>query len=133
MTYVDFNYYINNFHGAVIKTEDEFLLLERKSRIMVDLLTRNRVSLMKEIPDEVKDAVCAVADIYGGKYGIIHAGVKSENTDGYAVTYTDETAEDSVADKKAVEEIRKHLRFTGLLYRGYGQIDRRLRRERGGA
>lgn len=131
MAYVDFNYYSNTFRGTDIKDENEFIKAEKKASLLVNLLTKHRVSVMKEIPDEVKDAVCAAAEIYGSEYGKVHAGVKSENTDGYSVTYTDAVAEDSAADKKAAEEIRKYLRFTGLLYRGYGQIDRLLRRERG--
>jgi len=62
--------------------------------------------------DSVTCAVCEIAEeIYKGEG---RQGIKSENIDGYSVTYADETS----LKRKIIEIAVKRLHKTGLLYMG---------------
>ena len=87
----------------------------------------DRVKRLPEIPDRVKDAICAMAEIdYQEEKKT--PGVKSENSDGYAVTYADSGNTTGASGRVALmyQEASIYLGNTGLLYKG---VSRKYDRE----
>lgn len=83
--YADFEYYKNNFFGRVIENEPLFNGLCAKAAAYIDKITYNRIC---EVTADVKNAVCAVCEVFAQDYG--RGGIKSESCDGYSVTYEDD-------------------------------------------
>lgn len=76
--------------------------------------------------EELKFAACSAADLYyaastGKQSGQAAGTVKSENNDGYSVTYvvegTDGETREDLTGRKIYSEVRKWLLPTGLLNR----------------
>lgn len=119
MAYADYTYYSDSFGGLLIPSS-EFCVFAAKAERLVRFVTQHRIT---EVTDEVKNAVCAAAEAaYEIRSSVanIPQGIKSENTDGYSVTYkdynTDELAE---REKRAMyKAIKQELSGTGLLYQG---------------
>lgn len=117
--YADYEYYKNSFAGTLIPAE-EFSSLANKAERYVNYLTMHRIT---EVTDEVKNAVCAAAEaVYEiqRQYEGIPKGVKSENTDGYSVSYADfDIDKFRQQERQAMyEAVRQELCGTGLLYQG---------------
>lgn len=117
--YADYGYYTNSFAGTLIPAE-EFSSLANKAERFIDYLTMHRI---EDVTDSVKNAVCAAAEaVYEiqKQYANIPQGVKSENTDGYSVTFADFDIEKFKQQEKSVmyDAITQELSGTGLLYRG---------------
>lgn len=117
--YADYSYYQNNWAGTLIPAQsfEEYSL---KAERLVRFVTQRRI---KEITNEVKNAVCAAAEasyeIRKSVENIPH-GIKSENTDGYSVTFKDYDP-DKLAQREQhamLEAIKQELSGTGLLYQG---------------
>lgn len=122
--YADYDYYEKQFLGKVIRDNEEFKRQERKARRLVDKLTRNRCTDLPEQQLEVKDAVCAAAEVYykfSGKENV--RGIKSENNDGFQTTYSEAAADPAFIDASAAKWARFYLEGTGLLLRRRGRID----------
>lgn len=124
--YVDYQYYVEEYDGTV--PEEEFTKMNRQAQAYVDFQTKHRIQeLTDKISNPVKHAVCAAIDVYHEywKKAFANEGrqVKSENTDGYSVSYATEMKDgetlEEVRDRKLYAAIRIHLLHTGLLYRGY--------------
>lgn len=124
VNYVDYEYYKSDFEGDAIP-EESFGRIAKKSSVFVREITRNRVDV-ENIINDVKDAVCAVCEVMYNDEKILARingrEVKSENTDGYSVTYTSETQDGQTREqtlrKKMYSAARGYLIHTGLLYRG---------------
>ena len=84
--YVDFEYYQNDFHGRTITDSVVFESIEIKAAAYINKITYSRIN-KQNLTDEVKNAVCAVCEIWAEFEG--HDGIRSENNDGYSVTYED--------------------------------------------
>lgn len=124
MQYVDFSYYVEQYRGNKITDEEMFLGASREASLYLREITHDRIT---EITDDVKNATCAVAEVYfcdcvkldsmGGRE------VKSENTDGYSISYVTEgkdgESRESVLHRKMYLAARKHLIHTGLLNLGW--------------
>lgn len=123
MVYADFEFYDETYLGDTIP-EDEFPKYAKRASEWVDYATFNRIERMnqEEIPEDVKEATCAVADRL---YAYNHADNRdkaSESNDGYSVSYRDNQSEEAL--KSGIREaIYKHLMKTGLLYRGICEYD----------
>ena len=78
-------------------------------------ITFGRVKRLPEIPNEVKDAICAMAE-YNFHEDKKTPGVRSENIDGYSVSYGDSTETSRSAELYSVA--KNYLSDTGLLHRG---------------
>lgn len=128
--YADYDFYVDVFHGAEID-EDEFTRLEARAEEYVDLITFHRIrNLDEKYMDEelalnIRKAVCASAEaakqISANASGA-PAGVSSENTDGYVISYTTRTqtqVQDDF-DSSINGIVKKYLGYSGLLYRGGG-------------
>lgn len=112
MIYIDYEYYTNNYSGRMI-TETDFAYLSRKASAYLDTLTLGRITEGWKTDERVKNACCAVAEVYALK----NAGgeVASETNDGASITYV--TSGKSTAQRLA-DAAAIYLSSTGLLYRG---------------
>lgn len=133
--YADYTYYKEEYLcGKTAQvSEEEFLFLEKKARKEIDLHTFNRLKNKNEIPEEVKDCVCAIAEV------LYQASKVSENAAaqglaGPLVQWNNDGNSGSVdlsqsvyseSGKKA--EIKRlvetYLTHTGLLYAGVMQSE----------
>lgn len=112
--YVDYKYYQESFLGTTVP-ESSFPSCEKRAEAFLHRITFDRVKRLPEIPREVKDAICAMAECTFTE-GKKTPGIRSENSDGYSVSYSDSTADTRNADLyRAAED---YLSNTGLLYRG---------------
>ncbi|MDU3369498.1 MAG: hypothetical protein E7F12_16600 [Clostridioides difficile] len=128
--YVDYGYYWVDYGGKM--PEEAFPAAEHKAEAYIRYLTHLNGDIFSLPNDMVKDAVCAAADVYyaaeqeqeqrkaEGKAGL----VRSENNDGYSVSYVVEqtdgqTAEEAVR-RKAYDAVYMYLLPTGWLRRKVG-------------
>ncbi len=117
--YADYTYYTDSWAGTLIPAS-EFNLFEAKAERLVKFVTQHRIT---EVTDEVKNAVCAAAEAafeIRSSIANIPQGVKSENTDGYSVTYKDYDADEFKYKEQSamLAAIKQELSGTGLLYQG---------------
>ena len=84
-----------------------FNLLEFESRRLIDIRTQNRLKNVENVPQEVK--LCEfklINSIDGYTKSInkaVNENIKSENTDGYAVTYATTTDIEGIIKSKSAE------------------------------
>lgn len=123
--YVTYRYYADEYGGKLIE-EKRFSVMERRAKAYIRQLTYVRGNIFALENDTVKDAVCAAAEVYY-QYETNRktAGtIKSENTDGYSVTYvteqTDGKTAEEVLKKKAYDAVYPYLLTTGWLSRKVG-------------
>lgn len=123
--YVDYAYYASEYGGKIIP-EEKYSGYERRAEAYIRKITYVRGDIFSMESDMVKDAVCAVADVYCS-YDQKQASagmVKSENNDGYSVTYvteqTDGQTTEEVLRKKAYAAASAYLLPTGWLSRKVG-------------
>lgn len=119
-SYADYTFYTETYGGMMSEADFERYSLSASQYIRTS--THGRSDSYDG--EELKYAVCESADVL---YGLnetenSHGEIKSENTDGYSVTYIvegkdGETAE-GLAGRKIGGIIRKWLSTTGLLYAG---------------
>ena len=121
-TYADYAFFIEQYGGAM--DEESFRKAIIGASQYIRYITMNRSD--NTDAEEIKYAACAVADVY---YSTIIAeqsgkgsGKKSENIDGYSVTYITDRADgetvESVFKKKAYETVKPWLVPLRLLYKG---------------
>lgn len=121
MAYVDYEYYRGDFGGAAIP-EEMFPRCVRLAEKYVDHYTFKRI-LDPERVEGLKDCVCEMAEVV---YTLCfkEAGVvkKSENIDGYAVSYVTEQIDgesvEVILHEKLYAICSLHLMNTGVMYRG---------------
>ena len=109
---VDYGYYYNTYNNgyAGVIPSDSFGMYAAKARYQIEaMLTSDQAEAHTEI---IRLCICEVADkLYEDAK---KQGIKSENIDGYSVTYAD-----SANAKKDVKNIIiRWLGDTGLLYTG---------------
>lgn len=102
--YLTYNEY-KELGGAL--SENAFNLLEYKSRLEIDKLTFNRVSILSSIPSEVKlciyDLILKINSY--ASYDAQDKSVSSESSDGYSISYTSPNSELEKAKNKELEDI----------------------------
>ncbi len=118
--YVDYEYYRIEYLGRKIP-EEKFEELSAQAQRFVDYVTSGRIG--DNVTDKIRNAVCAAAEALHdcqSKYVNSAPGIKSENTDGYSVTYQDYDVSDisKQQDKAMYKAVQRELSGTGLLYRG---------------
>ena len=125
--YADYQYYVESYHGTSVP-ESDFDQVMRDASAFIREITADRVDI-DSVPDDVKDAACAVSDVIQAERNRISKSdsgdgreVKSETTDGYAVSYVTEgkdgQSRDDVLRYKKYLAARPYLLHTGLLYLG---------------
>ena len=119
--YVDFGYYSETYFGKKIP-EDSFPEFEKKAEAVLHMITFDRVKRLPEIPDIIKDAICAMAET-AYQENKKTPGVKSENIDGFSVTYANSGNTTGVNGmiKAMYESAAIYLVNTGLLYKGWSK------------
>lgn len=124
VSYIDLEYY-QNFFSDISVPYDSFERIAREASLFVREITFNRID-EENIIEEVKDAVCAVCEvIYKEEKELENTNgreIKSENTDGYSVTYVTEqqdgVSRQDILWNKKYQAARPYLLHTGLLNRG---------------
>lgn len=117
--FADYSYYTDSWAGTLIPVQ-EFNSYARKAERLINYIVSGGV---KEVTEPVKNAVCAAAEAaYELRKSVenIPQGIKSENTDGYSVTYKDYNIDELTdMERRAMfNAIRQELYNTGLLYQG---------------
>lgn len=125
MGYVSYEFYSQTF-GTMIP-EADFSKAETKAEAAISYLTYVNGDIFAVENDNVKLAVCAAAEVIfnsekqASASGSLAAGVKSENNDGYSVTYVTEAQDGQTAEealrKKIYDAVRLYLLPTGWLSR----------------
>lgn len=121
--YADYSYYADHYGGDI--PERKYPSAERRAEAYIRKLTYVRGDIFAVENTAVKDAVCAVADVYYSCKKKQEAGtVKSESNDGYSVSYAVEQADGQTMEelirKKAYEAASTYLLPTGWLSRKVG-------------
>lgn len=131
MIYADYEYYTGEYllgRGAELPW-GEFLFWEKQARREIDIRTFDRIKTLDEVPEAVKDCVCAVAEILYSADKISRAASESGaagplvsySNDGESGTFATDTGSIYTESGKRAEIsrlIRKYLGHTGLLYAG---------------
>lgn len=123
--YVNYRYYQKTYHGSVI-SKDDFPHAELEAESFVNRVTFGRIKRLEEIPDCVKIAICSAAEsmqeYLNSRKSMDGSGavIKSENNDGYSVTYADAIS-DSTCEANMIAKINRYLSGTGLTYRGWSK------------
>lgn len=112
--YVDYEYYKESFFGSKI-SEKDFPKYEMQAEAFLNRIAFDRIKRLPEIPDEVKKAICAMAEC-SFQEDKKTPGIKSENIDGYAVSFEDST--DTFRNTELYGIAKTYLSNTGLLFRG---------------
>ena len=89
---ITYGYYAVEYGGKIIPEQD-FQKAERQAEAYIRHLTYVKGDIFAVENDIVKDAVCAAAEVYYKYNAQQQSGVplvKSENNDGYSVTYVTE-------------------------------------------
>lgn len=102
---VTFDYYLYDYNGQCIKSEEEFKSVLNLATKYVMKATNSKGTL-----SEIGEAICAVCDVLIKNLDSV--GIKSESADGVSVTYTDERCE------KLIYNALKLYLPSKLLYRG---------------
>ena len=123
--YVDYEYYRAEYGGKM--PEEAFPAAKRKAEAYIRYLTHLNGDIFSIPNDMVKDAVCAAAEVYYKYNAQQQSGtplVKSENNDGYSVTYVTEQTDGKTAEemvkKKVYDAVYPYLLPTGWLSRKVG-------------
>ena len=102
---VNFEYYLNDYNGQKIKSEETFDSLSKIAEKYVLKATDNRGTVK-----EIGETICAVVDILFDVNG--SEGIESESVDGLSVSY-----EESRVQKLIHNTLKLYLP-SRLLYRG---------------
>lgn len=116
--YVDYKYYKETYRGNKVP-ENRFEAVEMKAEAVLHMITFDRVKRLPEIPDEVKRAICAMAETAFQEEKKT-PGVKSENIDGFSVTYADSGNSTGADGMRTAmyQSANIYLANTGLLFKG---------------
>lgn len=121
MAYATYDYYINTFFGSMVP-DNIFPRCVDLAGKYIDQFTFERIT----DPDDIKgleDCACEMAEtIYQMRFKNEGKEKKSENTDGYSVTYVTEVADgqalEDVLRRKLYDICKLYLVSTGLMYCG---------------
>lgn len=120
---VDYKYYIEDFGGEKISTESDFKRTINLAETHLCNFAFNRIKNDVENEHLIKSCICEMCDaIYDMTLKDNGKVKKSENTDGYSVSYVTERIDGQDAEKALENKLYRiakvYLGNTGLLYRG---------------
>lgn len=120
--YTDYRFYYEVYKGNQL-TMEQWPAAAREAEAYIDLLTYQRLREGAPVTDEVRMAVCAVAEMVE-RYRAARAsradGLKSVSNDGYSESYADDAATNAqfAADKLAAADLylprSSPLRYAGV-------------------
>ncbi|MEG1012506.1 MAG: hypothetical protein RSD27_10150 [Ruthenibacterium sp.] len=121
MAYADYEFYQTKFYGELIPVA-QWNHFAMRADAYLDTLTFGRLAQGAAVTDAVRRAVCAAADVYAQCDAVradMPTGIKSENTDGYSVTYADAAQLAEVQDAQLRAAVDLYLpKSDPLRYRG---------------
>ncbi len=123
--YATYTYYTTDYGGNTIK-ENDFAHFCARASAYIDNIVFGRIKTSDDIPDSVRMATCACADVLyvwdgAGANNAALGAVKSETTDGYRVDYESASNGINSVIKKVYEAINIYLpEYHPLRYRGKG-------------
>lgn len=134
MAYVDYNYYVNYFHGVAI-TADDFPRMANVASAHVDVITFSRAAPVVSagenavLIDKIKMATCAVADVAMAIESGAADGVVQESQGRYSVTFGANSSHAQTHAQRIVSAASVYLANTGLMFAGFyrGEYAGRLR------
>lgn len=117
MIYADFDFYKNNFHGILIKSEEEYVYFAERAGDELALFAK-RIPNNVDAQDALKRCASKIADIMYGdfktsKFGVGGGKISSESVSGYySVSYSYD------GETNGVSAIRKQVNSAIVLYLG---------------
>lgn len=109
--YADYDFYANLYRG-MCPHDYEFDRLACEASVYIDAATFDRLHNGWPITSAVRYACCAIVDAiyqYGTYLKTSPIAVKSENIDGYSVTYADVSALRKDAETAKLEALDRYL------------------------
>ena len=116
MPEVDYDFYLNTFHGRVSNADFSRLMVYASAYLEERTMGRINDDLPEETVQKVKLALCAVVDAYHQNEKV--GGKAAETNDGISVTYAVGTATSKSESRRLYDAAALFLGPTGLLYRG---------------
>ena len=127
--YADYNFYRTEYGGTLIDDEALYRRFSFGADALIDKLTHCRLHNGWPVTHAVKMAACAVAeeffkDSQSSELAAVQSGIKSENTDGHAVTYADAAATEAARERRLCDAAGVYLppcdpiRYAGCYGRG---------------
>lgn len=122
MPYADYAYYSGTYGGTLI-SKDAFAALARRASIFIDGITFNRLNNGCAVPNAVKNATCAAAEVLQ-RYeatelqAVSAAALKSESVGGWSGTYQDPDSINAAIESAVEDAAKPYLIYTGLMDRG---------------
>lgn len=118
---LDYGYYLNEYNADKIP-EEMFTYMVKKAERYLNQFTFGRVSGIS-YDAEVKNCICEMAEeLYIEENEKSNSMKKSENLDGYSVTYVTELLDGEdrkeALQKKLYRIAERYLMHTGMLYLG---------------
>lgn len=110
-TYTDYTTWLSGRTAKIVATD--FPFYANKATRLMDKITVGKTKESLTVLDEMKNCCCELAEMLLAEESR-NRNVKSENNDGYSVTY-DET---QTVDSRAKDICLEYLLDTGLLYKG---------------
>ena len=104
---ITYGYYVDEYGGRTIPEQD-FRKAERQAEAYIRHLTYVKGDIFSVENDMVKDAACAAAEVYYKYNAQQQSGtplVKSENNDGYSVTYVTEQTDGKTAEEMVKKKV----------------------------
>lgn len=116
----DFIYYSTVYLGNKI-AEADFPRLALRAKAVINALTFNRAETDTTYTDEIKMAICAVAEVLYAEeiFTAEDRVIKTEKVGDHSVTYADSTLTEQSLEQKTTIAAKAYLANTGLLYRGF--------------
>lgn len=114
--YADYSFYTGTYRGVEI-SERDWPAVSREASAYIDVITYGRIKKGASITDDVRMAVCAVAEVVH-KHNVTTSrvtGLKSENVDGYSVAYEDSAAIDQQCSADKLNAAGLYLPLTDPL------------------
>lgn len=118
--YATYRYYVEEYGGTAIP-EADFAKCIRQASSYIDYYTMNRITAPDRVAN-LKDCACEMAE---AAYDVLYKNngevKKSENTDGYSVSYVTEVSDGGDRTEllrcKLYQICRRYLLHTGLMNR----------------
>jgi hypothetical protein len=119
MAYADYTYYTGTYLGEDIPSAS-FARLSARASQKIDRLTFGRAADDEDYTDEIKMAMCAVADtLYSYEQGGSVSGIQSERVGDLSVTYAGTSSKQMPITAQCRQAAVEYLGSTGLMYAGF--------------
>lgn len=126
MAYIDYDFYINDFHGTAVTLSD-FDKLAEEASATIDYLTFDRAEPIITAGDEtsliekIKMAICAIVDVLSD-ISINGSSIRSEGVASYRVTYAYGADKQASRDVRCTRVAKLYLGSSGLMYKGLEEL-----------